>query len=383
MKGGCAPRVMTPTCHVLLSPRRDSFLTLAAAATRRRDAAAHTCTTCRRNRSPPRPLAWCAAPRCRVTRERVTSSAAPCRGRRTASPRRRATSPPRRAATPRRDASSRRDTHPATALAAATHAVLRERATRERVARPRPVPWTPHYLVVVTSKNGHWLAGAGAAVRTTASTPGRQHVCLAISQRNRELDTTTDGTSVSGLATSGAGAEKTSSASAAAERLPHLMIAAGSLDDDTTVAAYEAAQLDFSYDFTDERVAQLCALFDHHVFDKNESLEESELQRMIAAALRDQGCSEADHRAMTRALLAEFSDSRGVNDGGEQAISFAHFLRLVATLEKRAAETMGDDEPTMSGLMRHFSLSLAKMIADLARRSPEGMVAGVEEGAVH
>ena len=161
------------------------------------------------------------------------------------------------------------------------------------------------------------------------------------------------------------------------------MIAAGSLDDDTTVAAYEAAQLDFSYDFTDERVAQLCALFDHHVFDKNGSLEESELQRMIAAALRDQGCSEADHRAMTRALLAEFSDSRGVNDGGEQAISFAHFLRLVATLEKRAAETMGDDEPTMSGLMRHFSLSLAKMIADLARRSPEGMVAGVEEGAVH
>ena len=60
LKGGYAPRVMTQTCHVLLSPRRDSFLALAAAATRRRDAATHAL-----HHLSPRPLANATARRVR------------------------------------------------------------------------------------------------------------------------------------------------------------------------------------------------------------------------------------------------------------------------------------------------------------------------------
>ena len=92
----------------------------------------------------------------------------------------------------------------------------------------------------------------------------------------------------------------------------------------------QAAQLGFG----EERVAALRALFALYDVNKNGTLEENELECVVAELGHEADCDRA------RALQAEFGDVP--RDGGaerdeERAVSFGAFLRLVAKLEELEA----------------------------------------------
>ena len=124
--------------------------------------------------------------------------------------------------------------------------------------------------------------------------------------------------------------------------------------------------------FTESRVGNLRDLFDHYDVDKKGFLDLNELECMIA----ELGCK-VDHASVFMVMFEfgdlnfEFSWNSAIRDSAlclKRTISFDAFLFLVAELERRAAETTGEDESAAMSptdrppLIRRFSLSVVHAI---------------------
>jgi len=117
--------------------------------------------------------------------------------------------------------------------------------------------------------------------------------------------------------------------------------------------------------FTESRVGNLRDLFDHYDVDKKGFLDLNELECMIA----ELGCK-VDHSSVFMVMF-EFGDLNFAQGSAlclKRTISFDAFLFLVAELERRAAETTGEDESAAMSptdrppLIRRFSLSVVHAI---------------------